>query len=141
MVITAVAAKADGSVWAWGDNSGGALGNGTLVSSNVPVRVLGQFGVGFLNADPAVLDVLVGGVSILNSNVWNGFNFGNQAVGTTSAPQSMTIVNTGLITWTGFTAPASVGDFSTSNNCGTSVLPGASCTVNIHLHTYCGRFA
>ncbi|OLF12991.1 hypothetical protein BLA60_07015 [Actinophytocola xinjiangensis] len=37
---TAYAVAADGALWAWGDNSRGLLGNGTVGgSSNVPVRV------------------------------------------------------------------------------------------------------
>ena len=37
-----------GSVWAWGDNGGGQLGNGTRVSSDVPVRVAVPRGVSFV---------------------------------------------------------------------------------------------
>ncbi|MCL1810290.1 MAG: hypothetical protein FWG42_11085, partial [Clostridiales bacterium] len=34
-----VALKTDGSLWAWGNNEYGQLGNGTSVSSNAPVRI------------------------------------------------------------------------------------------------------
>ena len=43
-----VAILADGSVWAWGDNDRGQLGNGTRVSSDVPLRVDVPAGVTFV---------------------------------------------------------------------------------------------
>jgi uncharacterized repeat protein (TIGR03803 family) len=60
-------------------------------------------------------------------------NFGNQTVGTASAPRSVTLTNSGTgslligsITFTG-THPA---DFAQTNTCGASVAPGASCTIS-----------
>jgi alpha-tubulin suppressor-like RCC1 family protein len=43
-----VAILANGSVWAWGDNDRGQLGNGTRVSSDVPLRVNVPNGVTFV---------------------------------------------------------------------------------------------
>ncbi len=43
-----VAVLDDGTVWAWGDNDRGQLGNGTRVSSNVPLRVAVPSGVTFV---------------------------------------------------------------------------------------------
>ncbi|MBC7462285.1 MAG: hypothetical protein H7287_13060, partial [Thermoleophilia bacterium] len=40
-----VALKADGTVWAWGNNAIGQLGNGTLTTSATPVAVTGMTGV------------------------------------------------------------------------------------------------
>jgi alpha-tubulin suppressor-like RCC1 family protein len=40
-----IALKNDGTIWAWGDNGDGELGNGTNKDSNVPVQVSGLIGV------------------------------------------------------------------------------------------------
>ncbi len=40
-----LALKADGTVWAWGDNLYGQLGNGSNTDSSVPVQVAGLAGV------------------------------------------------------------------------------------------------
>lgn len=41
----AMALKADGTVWGWGSNSSGQIGDGTFVDRSVPVRVSGLSGV------------------------------------------------------------------------------------------------
>jgi len=46
-----VAVLAGGSVWAWGNNQRGQLGDGTLTSSDVPVRVRVPHGVTFAKVD------------------------------------------------------------------------------------------
>jgi len=56
--------------------------------------------------------------------------FGNQAIGTSSAPQSFTITNTG----TGALAISDIqvtSGFSETNNCPTSLALGATCSVNV----------
>ncbi|WP_292593947.1 hypothetical protein [Mesotoga sp. UBA5847] len=43
-----VALKEDGTVWSWGSNTYGELGDGTVVRKRTPVQVLGPGGEGFL---------------------------------------------------------------------------------------------
>ena len=38
-VVHSVALQADGTLWAWGGNTYGQLGNGTFISENIPVRI------------------------------------------------------------------------------------------------------
>ena len=60
--------------------------------------------------------------------------FANQTVGTTSAAQAILLTNTGNAAL-GITslvlAGSNPGDFSQSNNCGSSVAAGGNCTINI----------
>jgi hypothetical protein len=57
-------------------------------------------------------------------------NFGDQLINTVSAPQPVTLLNTG-------TAPLNIsrivasGSFGETNNCGSVVNSGASCTINV----------
>jgi hypothetical protein len=60
----------------------------------------------------------------------SALSFGTVATGSSSAPQAVTVTNTGSAA-----APVSSittsGDFSQTNNCGSSIAAGASCTVNV----------
>jgi hypothetical protein len=70
------------------------------------------------------------GVGVLPTSL----TFAAQVVGTTSAPQVVTLTNNLTTTLTissiGFTGTNS-GDFAQTNNCGSSVNAGASCTINV----------
>jgi len=57
-------------------------------------------------------------------------NFGNQMVGTTSAPQTAKFSNSSTSTIT-FTAITANPPFAESNNCASTLTPGLSCTVNV----------
>ena len=49
-----MALKTDGSVWAWGDNTTGQLGDGTTDNKNTPVQVKGADGSGWLSDITAI---------------------------------------------------------------------------------------
>ena len=49
-----VALKGDGTVWAWGRNDTGQVGNGTRTQQNTPVQVKGQDGTGYLTNVTAI---------------------------------------------------------------------------------------
>jgi Beta-propeller repeat len=58
-------------------------------------------------------------------------NFGNQPVGTTSSPQTVTITDLGSVAL-GITSISSGGDFQQTNNCGTGISAGgATCAVMV----------
>jgi len=46
---SAYALKSDGTVWSWGRNHRGQLGNNSTTTSNIPVQVLGPDGISYLN--------------------------------------------------------------------------------------------
>ena len=56
--------------------------------------------------------------------------FGSQTVGTTSAPQSVTLTNNGSNSVT-ITSISASGDFSQGNNCGSSLSGNSSCTIDV----------
>src|SRR5215469_540355 len=56
--------------------------------------------------------------------------FGNQSLNSTSAPQGLTLFNTGNAPLT-ISRIAVTGDFAQTNNCGSSVAGGSNCTIYI----------
>jgi hypothetical protein len=61
-------------------------------------------------------------------------NFGNQATGTTSNPQPVTLTNVGtaqLAISSIVISGGNAGDFAQTNNCGTGLAPNNSCTINV----------
>jgi hypothetical protein len=63
-----------------------------------------------------------------------GLDFGSQAKGTTSGPLTVTLFNdptdpnAGTVNFTGTIV---TGDYRQTNNCGTSLASGASCTLTV----------
>jgi VCBS repeat protein/centrosomal CEP192-like protein/ASPM-SPD-2-Hydin domain-containing protein/FG-GAP repeat protein len=79
------------------------------------------------NVDGTVSVLLqTSGVSLSNTSL----TFGNQAVGTTSPAQIITLNNNSTATLN-ISGIAVSGDFAQTNNCGSSVAAGASCAINV----------
>jgi len=72
--------KADGTVWTWGLNASGELGNGNTNDSWIPVQVLGAGGSGILNNVTAVMGGELHNVALKSDGtVWTwGSNITNQ---------------------------------------------------------------
>ncbi|WP_198681655.1 choice-of-anchor D domain-containing protein [Kribbella rubisoli] len=60
-------------------------------------------------------------------------SFGSVATGGASSPQAVTVTNSGTAA-APVSSVATSGDFSQTNNCGSSIAAGASCTVNVTFH-------
>src|SRR5207253_2740457 len=56
--------------------------------------------------------------------------FAAQLVGTTSAAQTVTLTNTGTAALS-ISGIATSGNYAQTNNCGTSLGVGSSCTINV----------
>jgi len=75
-----LALRADGSVWAWGENGSHQLGTGGTTDSTVPVRVKGPGGVGFLSGMVAITAGSDHGLAVRSDGtVWSwGYNADGQ---------------------------------------------------------------
>jgi alpha-tubulin suppressor-like RCC1 family protein len=110
-----LALKSDGTVWAWGANSEGELGNNSTTDSSVPVQVVSPGGKGTLSGIIAIAaDGFFGSVALKSDGtVWAwGFNNAGQ-LGDNSTATSLVPVQVvgpgGQGTLTGITAIAAGG--------------------------------
>jgi len=101
--FSVAALKSDGTVWTWGDNSLGQLGNGTTTNSSVPVQVKGLTNV-------KVIASGIGHVAAIKSDntVWSwGTNYcGALGNGSTVDYSSVPVQATGLNNAASLTAGA-----------------------------------
>src|SRR3990172_8879010 len=76
-----VALKKDGTVWAWGSNSDGQLGDGTTINRSTPVQISGLTGVSTIAAaySPHTVALMKDGTVW----AWGANRFGNLGDGTT----------------------------------------------------------
>ncbi len=116
-------------------------GNGTFQAArfypagvNVPSLAIGDFN-GDHKPDVVLLDNGHGAITLLNTGVASfspttPLVFKKQNVGTTSAPQSVTLTNTGKTALKISSMKAS-SQFGVTSSCGESVGPGANCTISV----------
>ena len=122
------ALKTDGTVWAWGDNFFGELGNGTFTASNTPAQVLGTGGVGYLSGVTAIASGSFLGLALRSDGtVWAwGYN-GDGRLGNGTNTNSNTpvqVLGTGGVGYlSGVTAIAGGGFFSLALEGATSAPP------------------
>lgn len=82
------------------------------------------------NASGQTVSLSGNGSSRVVSVAPGSLSFADQLQNTTSAAQAVTITNTGTLGVT-FSGIAASGEFTESDNCGTSLAAGAACTVNV----------
>jgi len=83
------------------------------------------------STSPVLSQVVLGAAAKLSPT---SLSFGNQTLGTSSAPQPITIKNTGDVplTFTSITITGTnLGSFAQTNNCGSSIAGGATCTISV----------
>jgi len=135
---------ADTSSFVVTNDCGGYLGDGgtcTLTVSFAPKAAGALTASVTLQADPGdlTLPLNLSGTGVASGPViqlsTTGWEFPLETVGTSSLSQPFTLTNTGtglmLISSIAVTG-ADASSFVFSNNCGTSLVPGASCTIHGH---------
>jgi hypothetical protein len=86
------------------------------------------------NAPDSPQTVALSGLGTLITFSPIGINFGNQKVGTSSSPVPVTLSNQGTVTLNISQVEiggANAGDFSQTNNCGSTLEAGAQCTIQV----------
>jgi hypothetical protein len=112
------------------DSAGNAYVTGTTASTDFPTANPLQPNYGGGDSDAFVAKISPGGAGPSVSLSRLSLTFGPQNVGTTSALQTVTVTDTGNASLTISSITAS-GDFSQTNNCGSSLSTGANCTINV----------
>jgi hypothetical protein len=86
------------------------------------------------SVDAGAVEFVAGGTTAIASVTGGPLAFGNVAVGTTSAAQTLTLHNAGTATLTGI-AVAFAGPYSRpGGTCGTTLAAGGTCTITVVFH-------
>jgi phospholipase C len=108
-------------------------GSSCTISVTFTPTISGEtFGSMFINdSDPgSPSQVLLTGYGAQASFFPGKLTFAPQVVGTTSQPKPLKVSNLGTTTLT-FASIVSSGDFGQTNDCGTGIAAGASCTLSV----------
>ena len=133
--ITSIAVSGD---FAQLNTCGSSVAPGTACTISVtftPTALGNRYGTVTItdNAANSPQTVLLAGdglpVPVVSLSV-TSLTFSSQSLGTTSAPQTVTLSNTGSSALT-IASIVSIGDFAQLNTCGTSLAAGASCAINV----------
>jgi uncharacterized repeat protein (TIGR01451 family) len=127
--LHSLALRSDGTVWAWGYNSGGQLGNGTTIDSRTPVHVNGLLGVTAI-ADGFQFSLAVAVAPLISLNT-GSITFGTRVMGVAWGPLPVTITNSGSSPLTVSALPFSTADFYSTTALPLTVPPGASAAVDV----------
>lgn len=99
--LHSVAVKRNGTLWAWGDNTGGQLGDGASTDRNIPMQVTASAGI------TDIVAVATGAFHSLalkaNGELysWGDNGSGQLGDGTTASSFSPLLVTTDVISWVG----------------------------------------
>jgi alpha-tubulin suppressor-like RCC1 family protein len=97
-----VALKSDGTVWAWGNNSYGQLGDGTTVARTLPVQVIRLTKATFISAGRYDSSAILAGGTVIT---WGANDYGQIGNGTTTnnaQPVTVTGVSGAIAVGTGY---------------------------------------
>jgi hypothetical protein len=141
LIISAIGVN-NGSVFAQTNNCPGTLAPAAFCTFNVTFKPLGALNyIGSVSitdnsgGSPHVVNLSGSGVATPGVSLTpTSLGFNAQVIGTVSAAQSVTLTNTGGGTLTIASialAGVNAGEFSQTNNCGTSLAAGANCTISV----------
>lgn len=129
---------ADGTVRTWGAGTSGQLGNGSLGNSATPIPVSGLANVVAISNGPYAQHNLTVKVTPPPTTIVSvsplALQYPNQPLNVASVPKAVRLSNSGtqpLLISTITMVGTNPGDFTQTNDCGTTVVPTGSCTINV----------
>jgi len=112
------------------DPAGNAYVTGVTFSTDFPVSA-GGFQTGYAGGS---FDAFIAKLALVDlpflALSTESLTFPNQPIGMTSAPQAVALTNLGAATLTVSSIAAS-GDYAVTSDCGSSLAPGAACTLGV----------